>query len=287
MSMKQEVSFRATPGNFINEEVMRRFAPAIFAEEAKHDRSDRYTFIPTSSVLGAMTRANFLPTAVMSKRSKTDDGRLHTTHLIRFQMPNMQARQVGDTIPEIVLKNAHDGSSSYQLMIGFFRLVCSNGLIICDSQIGQLNVRHTGRDTAEHVVTESRRLIEQMPEAIGQIQLMQRAELNPGEQHAFAKAAASIRWEGADAPITADQILRARRHDDQGNDVWHTFNRVQENLTKGGQDGRASTGRRLRTRAVQGLDTDVKLNRGLWTLAHELAKLKTGQASALAVPPVH
>jgi hypothetical protein len=49
---------------------------------------------------------------------------------------------------------------------------------------------------------------------------------------------------------------------------------VQENLIKGGQGGRASTGRRLTTRPVTGVQQDVKLNRALWQLAEGMRQLK-------------
>jgi hypothetical protein len=46
-------------------------------------------------------------------------------------------------------------------------------------------------------------------------------------------------------------------------------------MIKGGQPGRATTGRRLTTRGVSGVNENVKLNRALWTLADQMAKLKT------------
>ena len=56
--------------------------------------------------------------------------------------------------------------------------------------------------------------------------------------------------------------------------MWTTFNRVQENATQGGLRARSATGKRTRTRAVQGIDQSVKLNRALWLLADEMRKLK-------------
>ncbi len=75
-------------------------------------------------------------------------------------------------------------------------------------------------------------------------------------------------------PITETQILRPRRYDDNRADLWTVFNRVQENLVKGGLSGRAANGRRQRTRAVQGIDQNVRLNRALWLLADGLRQLK-------------
>jgi len=51
-------------------------------------------------------------------------------------------------------------------------------------------------------------------------------------------------------------------------------NRVQENLTQGGLVARSATGRRQRTRAIQGIDQNVKVNRALWLLAEGMKQLK-------------
>jgi hypothetical protein len=44
---------------------------------------------------------------------------------------------------------------------------------------------------------------------------------------------------------------------------------------RGGQRGRAASGKRVTTRPVQSIDNNVKLNRALWILADEMAKLKS------------
>ncbi|MFZ4220725.1 DUF945 domain-containing protein, partial [Enterobacter ludwigii] len=47
-----------------------------------------------------------------------------------------------------------------------------------------------------------------------------------------------------------------------------------ENLIKGGLPGRTAKGQRTRTRAVNGITGDVKLNNALWSLAEEMKALK-------------
>jgi hypothetical protein len=66
---------------------------------------------------------------------------------------------------------------------------------------------------------------------------------------------------------------------DYKDDLWTTFNRVQENLINGGVRGRSATGRRMSTRAVGGVNENVKLNKALWSLADGLAQLKQGKAT--------
>ena len=53
------------------------------------------------------------------------------------------------------------------------------------------------------------------------------------------------------------------------------MNRLQENMQRGGQPGRSTQGRRIRTRAVGSIDRTVSLNRALWILAEEMKKLKS------------
>jgi hypothetical protein len=48
---------------------------------------------------------------------------------------------------------------------------------------------------------------------------------------------------------------------------------VQENLINGGLRGRNANGRVITTRAVTGIDQNIRLNRALWVLADELHRL--------------
>lgn len=68
--------------------------------------------------------------------------------------------------------------------------------------------------------------------------------------------------------------MRPRRAADVRDDLWTVFNTVQENTIQGGLIGRTATGGRRKTRPVEGIDQNIKLNRALWTLAEEMRKLK-------------
>ena len=63
---------------------------------------------------------------------------------------------------------------------------------------------------------------------------------------------------------------KPRRYEDRQDDLWTVYNRIQESLLKGGLSGRTAKGKRTHTRAVNGIDGDVKLNRALWVMAEEL-----------------
>ncbi len=99
---------------------------------------------------------------------------------------------------------------------------------------------------------------------------MQSLLLPPPAQHALAKAALTYRFGEEHQPVAATQILTPRRYEDRKDDLWSVFNRIQENLSKGGLPGHTAKGKRTHTRAVNGIDGDVKLNRALWVMAEQM-----------------
>lgn len=263
-------------------EQVRQCAPSVFAAEPDASRSDRYTYIPTSRILEGMMDSGFFPFKASQSHVRDSARREHTKHMIRFRQESNQAIEVGDSIPEVVLINAHDGTSRYKLLAGIFRLVCSNGLVVSESMFASISIKHTG-NIVEQVVAGSQTVIDSIPQTLEVIRQWKELELTEGEQTAFAESAHVLRFgdsEGnVNTPIQPKQLLAPRRDDDNGGNLWNTFNRVQENAVKGGlsairRDENGRRIRRIRSREVTGIDQDVKLNRALWQLAERMAELK-------------
>jgi len=105
---------------------------------------------------------------------------------------------------------------------------------------------------------------------------MQSLQLPSPAQHALAKAALKYRFGEEYQPVTESQILAPRRWQDESDDLWTTYQRIQENLLKGGLSGRTAQGKRTHTRSVNGIDGDVKLNRALWVMAENMMSLLGG-----------
>jgi hypothetical protein len=248
-----------------------RYAPSIMAEGKHESRGDRYAFIPTISVIDGLRREGFEPFEVRQTRTRDASKRAFTKHMVRLRHPD--AGSNGEEVPELILLNSHDGSSSYQLLSGVFRFVCSNGLIAGDI-FDDIRIRHSG-DVVDNVIEGSYQVLNDTREIMNRLDTYKAITLTPQEQQAFAKSAIDFRWDD-NAPVSTDSILRANRFDDRGADLWTTFNRVQENLLKGGVRGKASTGRRMTTKSVNGVTANVALNRALWTLADSMAQIKTG-----------
>ena len=255
----------------LSDEQIRAVAPSIFAQAPHGSRSDRYSYIPTATVLQELRGEGFQPFMVCQTRVRHDDRRDYTKHMLRLR----HASQInGREANEIILLNSHDGSSSYQMLAGMFRFVCQNGLV-CGDTVAEVRVPHKG-DVAAQVIEGAYTVLEGFGQAQASREAMQAITLDGGESEVFARAALALKYDDPDrpAPVTEAQVLAPRRFDDDRRDLWSVFNRAQENLIKGGLRARAANGRRQQTRPVQGIDQNLRLNRALWLLADGMRQLK-------------
>lgn len=269
----------------LTDEAIRAAAPSVFATQPWDGVSDKYTFIPTFDVLAKMRDSGLVPVYAQQSTVVMPGKREFAKHVLRFRRQadidayprvvdgnahHFYAKNKQPAICEIVLHNAHDRSAGYVLSGGLFVLACSNGLIVSSATLQEMRVRHVG-NVAGEVIDGSYRIIDEFPAMAGQVEAWRAQEVKPTQALAYAKAAQQLRW-GDTAPVTPEQLLRARRDVDNVPTVWATFNRVQENLVAGGIKGRTQTNKRMTTRGVDSVNENTKLNKALWTLTQELSK---------------
>ncbi|MET3615832.1 hypothetical protein ABID16_004179 [Rhizobium aquaticum] len=114
----------------MTEDETRRIAPSIFATVAHESRSERSKPIPAIEILRGLTKEGFVPVGAKQSSSRIEGKAAFTKHLIGLRhMDGGKVYNVGDTICEILLKNANDGTSAYELMAGLFRIRCLNSLV--------------------------------------------------------------------------------------------------------------------------------------------------------------
>ena len=82
---------------------------------------------------------------------------------------------------------------------------------------------------------------------------------------------------GADADEVkswlTQQLLIARRRESAGNSLFDVFNNIQENIIRGQVPKRAANGKVRNSREVKSVNEDQRLNKALWTLSAEMARL--------------
>ncbi|MFM0013335.1 DUF932 domain-containing protein [Paraburkholderia sediminicola] len=257
----------------LSDDQIRRVAPSVFSDGKHRSRSDRYTYIPTIDVLRGLRNEGFQPFMVCQTRVRDQDKREFTKHLIRMRPAS---EITGEDVNEIILLNSHDGTSSYQMLGGVYRFVCQNGMVAGET-VGEVRVPHKG-SIVQNVINGAFDVLDGFDLIREQKDGMRAVTLTRDEQHALARSALALRYDPTDAdtpaPITESQLLNVRRFEDRRDDLWVVFNRIQENMTKGGLHGRSRSGRAMSTRPVTGIDQNVKLNRALWMLADAMRQMK-------------
>ena len=249
----------------LSNEQLKQMAPSIFAEQAHAKVSDKYTFIPTTTVLESLRSEGWLPVKALQSRVNGDGPKGFQKHAITLRRDN-KALNLGDAVIQALLVNSHDRSSAYQLHAGIFVLACTNGLMVADGTFGRISIRHMGNST-EDVLSASHQIITEAPRLGEIVREMKGVELNEKRQLEFAGKALELKWEAGKAPIQPYQLLTAHRYADNKTDLWNTFNRIQENLIRGGLRGRTATNHRTKTREIVSIGQNVNLNKELWTLA--------------------
>lgn len=239
--------------------------------------SHRYRFINTGAVVDALRTEGFMPVRSSQRRVRNPERAPFTRHMVVFRLPDQPTlRKRGDVAPEIVLFNAHDGSSSYRLHVGIFRMICSNGLIVSQGDAFSMRISHSGNNTTDQVIDGTYELVKAVPQLLDQVDTWRTIDLSPERRLAFANEAISLRWDrAAQQPVEPMQLLTAQRGEDQATDVFTTMNVIQENLIR-------STGlvsvtekngerRERKVRALKSIDTIKRVNLGLWELAANYA----------------
>lgn len=251
-----------------NDEIFRH-VPSIFSE-GKHDsRSDRYTYIPTISILDRLRNEGFEPFFACQARVRDQDRKGHAKHMLRLRRSGQIS---GQEVPEIILLNSHDGSSSYQMIPGVFRFVCHNGMV-CGDTFGEIRVPHKG-EIVDRVIEGAYEVLDRFDAVSESRDEMKSIILNRDEQRIFAETALEYRYENQHNPLSPERVLQSRRREDDSNDIWTVYQRTQENIIKGGLMGINKKGRPVKTRGINGIDGDIKTNRVLWSLAEKMKELK-------------
>lgn len=257
-----------------NEQLQLR-APSVFATQAYEKMSSKYAFIPTIQIVEKMRAEGFQPFSATQSRTRIEGKQHFTKHVIRFRDTRQGdapvLRSLGSIYPELILTNAHDGGSAYKIEAGLFRLVCLNGLTVCDETISEMHVRHSG--SVDGIIDASYQVVENFPKVLDSIEQFGALRLTAPQQNAYAEAAIQLRYDDEKPPVTAVQVLRPHRNDDAAPTLWNTFNVAQENLVGGGLRTRSENDRRARTRAVTGISENARLNKALWTLTQRMQEL--------------
>lgn len=268
--------------SFLTNDDLRRICPmALHTTPTNPDVSDRYVHANTMTVVEDLAKLGWFPVQAKQCRNKKNSSGIRSFHMIAFQNPDVKitktlddGEKIVDTYPRIILTNSHDGFNSFKFMLGLFRLVCSNGLVVCDNQMVDMAIRHINYDFEElrKVVASA---IEKVPEIVNTMNEMRNVILTDEQKTALAKEVVKLRKgveDDKDFVVEAEvveDILTPVRKEDKGSDLWTIFNICQEKMIKGGFGLRTSRNRLRRQRGITSIKKDMEFNQRLWQTASQ------------------
>ena len=267
---KKAADFKGGSIKTISRAVAKEAAPAIFATKpADYINTKRYHFTPTFEIIDMMEDMGYMLTAAKQSRTKIPLRRNHGVHIVEFQHPDLYVKDSStgevEARPTIVLVNSSDGSRPIDFQMGMFRLVCSNGLIVKDKDLGGFKERHT-KFSFQEIKDLISSKVDMLPKTIEKINKWTGIEMDAKTRHAFAVEALALRLSTDREPETYEihEILNPRRKADEAHNLWCTYNVIQENLIKGGFQMNERSARPI-TNPWQ----DLQLNKQLWEMAEK------------------
>jgi hypothetical protein len=196
-------------------------------------------YIPTIDVVQKLQKEGWLINGVDEQRNKKS--RKITNNYVQMTHPDFAVKNKqgkDEAYSSITISNSCSGDQPLSMGLGAYRMVCSNGHIRFDENAEHEKIKHTEinyKDLDRFVVnmnTKAQKLITELNEWKQQDMTLQ-------QMRDLAYNAAKLRFSEDDVNFKPIDLLRVNRAEDEGNDVWTVFNRIQENLTHDIKDKQA------------------------------------------------
>lgn len=224
--------------------------------------SSRYKLIQTSKILSSLEHEGWKLDQLSVAKARKYKG--FQRHLLRLDHPELPALKDGYKIQAVII-NAHTGTSRLYMMLGIWGNLCANGLIVGTGYYCAA-IRHSGETIHAQVETANRLLLDESLRLHSNIELMQNRILSDDEKASFAQKACKLRFLD-NPPINYIELTKAKRPEDADSTVWKVYNTIQENVIKGGIDGRTASNRRTVTRDIKSIERSTHINRELFNIA--------------------
>lgn len=240
---------------------METLPKSITAQFAHPKMSDKYSFVNTAELVNYFTNEGWTVRKASERKARNFDLQAYAAHEVRMQLSKFE--NVGDTLPEIILMNSHNGTTPLRIQMGLFRLACTNGLTVPMKEFNQdFRIRHMGieRDAVKKLTEQ---VAEFLPIVGERVRRMQQTEMSKEAQIEFLRTSTKLRFPNKKIEFDYAEIIEPKRDEDKNPTVWEVFNRVQENFVNGGFMLKSNNKGRKATKLNNFLTVN-KLNVALW-----------------------
>jgi hypothetical protein len=173
------------------------------------------------------------------------------SNFVQMKHPDLKLFEGGKTeaVASITISNSCDGKKPLEMSLGVYRQICSNGLIVRE-EFATERIKHIEMDY-NNLYSKIMLFGNKTDKVLNKFTSLKQHELNDSDVIKLAREAAFLRYEDSEVNDRVDALLRVSRLEDEGNNLWRVYNRIQENLTHD----------------VRNPNLNIKLNQQLFALA--------------------
>ena len=262
-----------------NEQVM-TVCPYAFAEDPTNPAvSGKYVHANTATVISDMEKLGWYPVEAKQCRQKKGSKGIRSFHMVVMESNDVKTNILGadgnvEAKVRIIIQNSHDGFNSFRFMMGVYRFVCSNGMVVADAQFADFSIRHINYsfDELRGIVAQ---VMDKVPATIDKMNAMSTTILTDEQKHQMAVETYKIRkGYAAEDDInvddqTVEDLLTPVRAEDEGNTLWNVFNVLQEKMIKGSFMAPGKNGKNRKQRPITSIKKDLDYNERLWAVAEQ------------------
>jgi len=271
-------------------ERLKELTPAAFRkieEGAEDGVSKDYKFITTSEIIDILNSLGWVVYSGTQQKSKKNPET--TKHMLRFRNMKFGVYGINGNVPEILLVNSHDRTTSLNFYVSIFQPIRSNGSVISNNVFNKYVVKHEvmlnaeGNDiTSDHIKEIIMDITKKLPKIFTYIDEFSKILLTEEQQKELVMRCLTARYPEYVDPktdnlliskiineISIDELLKPIHDEDYSNDLWTVFNKIQEKMVKGGFKKVWENGKVKATRSINNIKLDILVKTKLWVIVEQ------------------
>lgn len=194
--------------------------------ERHNNVSNKYNVVQPA-LIGQVMADNGLDIATLSTGKARDADKVNFQRtLSRYRGPEIAE---GVNL-DVIYDSKHMGRGQDRIFLGIYRIVCTNGLF-AGINFFSASVRHNG-NTYDQLSCGIKQALSMQSKLTETIKKMQSIQLDTEKSQLLASQAVSLLVPANTLQIKHN-LLSIRRAEDQSNDLWTVYNRIQENAMQG------------------------------------------------------
>jgi hypothetical protein len=259
--------------SFTDMRAMQTAAPALFASYPHPRMSEKYGFTDTYQLMLHLIARGWRVVSVQ-QTGRGAFGKL----MLRLEHPSLPQMHHGKG--QLIIIDSHDGTSAFKIMLGWYRFVCANGMILGDHLFSR-TIKHNRADIGGQVILDVGEATDAAQDLRKDISAMENVHIPKIRQLHMADTVARARLpddasESQISSLSKALINTVRRPVDRADpaerrNIYTAMNVIQENALRG--EIRYSYGGEVKLlRAASAINTQYRVNAACWDAArNELA----------------